>query len=184
MKYDSTFPSLLCLSPQPLAPYPSDRFSLHSQHQVHALAKECCELMAVIGAKLRAPCCPRGVLLAVRMVVERLVEACAPGRDTGDSGDRSPGVSLTRVMKIAESLEDSLGSTAFVETCVAFHMHLLEWLAVLEGGFDDTAAVGGPEQAPPSGTSGAGSNKLATSNGSVCKTLSSELLRERHVFAA
>lgn len=127
--------------------------------------------MAVIGAKLRAPCCPRRVLLAARVVVKRLVEAYVHDGDTGDGGDRTPGISLTRAMKITESLGDSPGSTAVVETCVAFHTHLLEWLAVLEGGVDDTAAV-------------EGSNRLAASDGGVCKTLSSEFFHERHVFAA
>lgn len=127
--------------------------------------------MAVIGAKLRAPCCPRRVLLAARVVVERLVKTCAHDGDTGDGDDRTPGVSLAKAMEIAESLGDSPGSTAVVETCVAFHIHLLEWLAVLEGGVDDTTAV-------------EGSNRLAASDGSVWRTLSSEFFHGWHVFAS
>lgn len=155
------------------------------------MADECSRAMAVVGANLRTLfSCNNGrrrwrakSLSAAKILVERLAEACAPGRGLlggveGGNGDvnssrgisaAAAGLSLTTAVELGEKKKEkeklssrssvSVGSTSvLVETCAAMHVHLLQWLVVVasEGEGEDADARRGAAGAGAGGGGGGG----------------------------
>lgn len=155
------------------------------ESQAEALAKDCCEVMTVIGVKLRAfsrsptppsssssvpsPLignarhAPRDNLAHVRPLVEHLAEACAPGIGSADGSGVSSGLSLVKSARSCEGPRGSDGSVALLGACAALHGHLLEWLATTERAQSDGAR--GLEDAESGGGGGRGISGVLSLSG-------------------